>query len=91
MPKVFYCSECTNEHPRPVGKKCQHDRASESFSSADEVAAPPMPSKEITASDQILCQLRVLGEKWMGVAYRGCTGTGQLTCKSGSHKFSQKS
>ena len=63
MPKVFCCSKCTDEYPRPVGKKCQRDTAGESFSSADEVAAPPSPSKEITASDQILCQLRVLGEK----------------------------
>ena len=63
MAKVLYCSKCTDEHPRPVGKKCQHDAAGESFSSADEGAAPPSPSKEITAFDQILHQLWVLGEK----------------------------
>ena len=63
MPKVFYCSKCKEEHPRPVRKKCQRDTAGESFSSADEVVAPPSPSLEITASDQILRQLRVLGDK----------------------------
>ena len=63
MPKVFYCSKCTGEHSRPVGKKCQRDIAGESFSSADEVAVPPSPSSEITVSDQILRQLRVLGDK----------------------------
>ena len=63
MPKVFYCSKCTGEHARPVGKKCQRDIAGESFSSADEVAVPPSPSSEITVSDQILRQLRVLGDK----------------------------
>ena len=45
MPKVFYCSKYADEHPRPVGKKCQRDTAGESFSSVDEVAAPPSPSK----------------------------------------------
>ena len=59
---VFYCSKCTDENPGPVGKKCQCDTAGESFSTSDEVVAPPLPSK-ITASDPILCQLRVLGEK----------------------------
>ena len=63
MAKVFYCSKCTDEHSQPVGKKCQHDTAGESFSSADEIAAPPSPSKEITAIDKILHQLWVLGEK----------------------------
>ena len=38
------------------------DTAGESCSSADEVAAPPSPSKQITTSNQILRQLRVLGE-----------------------------
>ena len=64
MPKVFYCSKCTDEHPRPVGKKCQRDTAGESCSIADKVAAPSSPSKEITTSNQILRQLRVLGEGW---------------------------
>ena len=62
MPKLFYCSECTDEHPWPVGMKCQRDTAGESFSSVNEVAAPPLP-KEIMASDQILRQLWVLWGK----------------------------
>ena len=46
-----------------MGKKCQRDIAGESFSSAAEVAVPPSPLNEITVSDQILRQLRVLGDK----------------------------
>ena len=62
MPKVFHCSKCQEEHVRPVGKKCMKT-AGESFSSADPMPAPPSPGNEITASDQILLQLRKIGEK----------------------------
>ena len=37
MPKVFYCSKCTLQHPRPVGKKCQYE--GESLASDVEDAA----------------------------------------------------
>ena len=62
MPKVFHCSKCQEEHSRPVGKKCTKS-AGESFSSATQVPAPPSSTNEITASDQILSQLRQIGEK----------------------------
>ena len=62
MPKVFHCSKCQEEHVRPVGKKCMKT-AGESFSSADPLPAPPSPGDDITASDQILLQLRKIGEK----------------------------
>ena len=62
MPKVFHCSKCQEEHARPVGKKCMKT-AGESFSSADPLPAPPSPGDDITASDQILLQLRKIGEK----------------------------
>ena len=62
MPKVFHCSKCQEEHARPVGKKSMKT-AGESFSSADPLPAPPSPGDDITASDQILLQLRKIGEK----------------------------
>ena len=41
MPKAFYCSRCTSQHPRPVGKRCQV--AGESLVSDVEAVAPPPP------------------------------------------------
>ena len=63
MPKVFYCSKCALQHPRPVGKKCQYE--GESFSSDVEVAAPPSTETvgTDTVSQQILLQLQQLGDK----------------------------
>ena len=63
MPKVFYCSKCALQHPRPVGKKCQYE--GESFSSDVEVAAPPSTEAvgTDTVSQQILLQLQQLGSK----------------------------
>ena len=61
MPKVFSCSSCLTQHARPVGKKCQL-KAGESFSSESEVVVPSS-TNEITVSDEILNQLRQLGEK----------------------------
>ena len=63
MPKVFYCSKCTLQHPRPVGKKCQYE--GESLASDVEDAAPPStdPAGVATVSDKILLQLQRLGEK----------------------------
>ena len=63
MPKVFYCSKCALQHPRPVGKKCQYK--GESSSSDVEVAAPPSTEMvgNATVSQQILLQLQQLGDK----------------------------
>ena len=61
MPKVFQCSSCLTQHARPVGKKCQL-KAGESFSGDSEVVGPSSQS-DITVSDEILRQLRQLGEK----------------------------
>ena len=61
MPKVFHCSNCSLQHERPVGKKCQYADQGESLPSDVEVAAPP--SSDIRASEQILLQLQLLGEK----------------------------
>ena len=61
MPKVFQCSNCLTQHARPVGKKCQL-KAGESFSGDSEVVGPSFQS-DITVSDEILRQLRQLGEK----------------------------
>ena len=63
MPKVFYCSKCTSQHPRPVGKRCQ--LAGESLFGDVEVVAPPSPSTsgQSTVSDQILIRLQQLGDK----------------------------
>ena len=63
MPKVFYCSKCTLQHPRPLGKKCQYE--GESLASDVEDAAPPStdPAGGATVSDRILLQLQWLGEK----------------------------
>ena len=63
MPKVFYCSKCTSQHPRPVGKRCQV--AGESLVSDVEVIAPPSPSVSSisSVSGQILLQLQHLGDK----------------------------
>ena len=61
MPKVFHCSNCSLQHERPVGKKCQYIDQGESLPSDVEVAAPP--SSDIRASEQILLQLQLLGEK----------------------------
>ena len=63
MPKVFYCSKCTLQHPRPVGKKCQQEGGS--LASDVEDAAPPSTDSVgvATVSDQILLQLQKLGEK----------------------------
>ena len=63
MPKVFYCSKCALQHPRPVGKKCQYE--GESLSDDVEVAAPPStePDSSDTVSQLILSQLQQLGEK----------------------------
>ena len=63
MPKVFYCSKCTSQHTRPVGKRCQE--AGESLVSDVEVAAPPSPSASgvSSMSGQILLQLQQLGDK----------------------------
>ena len=63
MPKVFHCSKCALQHPRPVGKKCQYE--GESFSSDVEVAAPPSTETVGSAavSQQILLQLQQLGDK----------------------------
>ena len=63
MPKVFYCSKCTLQHPRPVGKKCQYEV--ESLASDVEDAAPPStdPAGVATVSDKILLQLQRLGEQ----------------------------
>ena len=62
-PKVFYCSKCTSQHPRPVGKRCQV--AGESLVSDVEIIAPPSPSVFglSLVSDQILLQLQQLGNK----------------------------
>ena len=63
MPKVFHCSKCTLQHPRPVGKKYQYE--GESLSSDVEVAAPPSTESgsNATVSQQILLQLQQLGGK----------------------------
>ena len=63
MPKVFYCSKCTSQHPRPVGKRCQV--AGESLVSDVKVVAPPSPSVSgiSSVSGQILLQLQQLGDK----------------------------
>ena len=41
MPKVFFCSNCSLQHARPVGKRCQQ-MLSESFSSDADAPAPPL-------------------------------------------------
>ena len=61
MPKVFHCTSCQTQHARPVGKKCQL-KAGESFFSDSEVVAAPSPN-EISGANEILKQLRQLGEK----------------------------
>ena len=63
MPKVFHCSKCGLQHPRPVGKKCQYK--GESLSSDVEVVAPPSTETvgSATVSQQILLQLQQLGDK----------------------------
>ena len=63
MPKVFYCSKSTLQHPRLVGKRCQV--AGESLVSDVEVVAPPSPSVSgvSSVSSQILLQLQQLGDK----------------------------
>ena len=61
MPKVYHCSNCSLQHERPVGKKCQFKDQGESLPTDVEVAAPP--SSDIRVSDQILLQLQQLGEK----------------------------
>ena len=48
MPKVFHCSKCASQHPRPVGKKCQYE--GESLSGDLEVTAPP-PQNQPVALD----------------------------------------
>ena len=60
MPKIFQCSSCHTQHARPVGKKCQL-QTGEPFSGDSEVVAPS--SHDVTISDEILRQLRQLGEK----------------------------
>ena len=63
MPKVFFCSNCSLQHARPVGKKCQQ-MLSESFSSDADAPAPPSSSAlPPSVSDQILSQLQQLGDK----------------------------
>ena len=61
MPKVYHCSNCSLQHERQVGKKCQFKDQGESLPTDVEVAAPP--SSDIRVSDQILLQLQQLGEK----------------------------
>ena len=61
MSKVYYCTNCSLQHERPVGKKCQIKDQGESLSTDVEVAAPP--SSDIRLSEQILLQLQQLGEK----------------------------
>ena len=60
---MFYCSKCTLQHPRPVGKKCEYE--CESLASDVEDAAPPStnPAGVASVSDKILLQLQQLGEK----------------------------
>ena len=63
MPKVYFCSKCDLQHPRPVGKKCKLE--GESLAGDVEVPAPPSPSPAgiSTVSDQILSRLQELGDK----------------------------
>ena len=61
MPKVYHCSNCSSQHERPVGKKCQFRDQGESLPDDVDVAAPP--SSDIRVSEQILLQLQQLGEK----------------------------
>ena len=63
LSSLLYCSKCTFQHLRPVGKKCQYE--GESFASDVEDAAPPSmyPASVATVSDKILLQLQRLGEK----------------------------
>ena len=63
MPKVFHCSKCALQHPRPVGKKCKYE--GEFLSDDVEVAAPPSmePDSNGRVSQLILSQLQQLGEK----------------------------
>ena len=61
MLKVYHCSNCSLQHERPVGKKCQFTDQGESLPTDVEVAAPPSSDSRI--SDQILLQLQQLGEK----------------------------
>ena len=61
MPKVYHCSNCSSQHERPVGKKCQFKDQGESLPTDVEVAAPP--SSGTLLSEQILLQLLQLGDK----------------------------
>ena len=81
MPEVYHCSNCSLQHERPVGKKCQFKDQGESLPTDVEVAASP--SSDIRVSDQILLQLQQLGGKdgydgQEGAADGSSTGTGQL-------------
>ena len=63
MPKVFFCSNCSLQHARPVGKRCQQ-MPGESFSGDVDVPAPSSPSSlPPSVSAQILTQLQQLGDK----------------------------
>ena len=64
MPKVFYCSKCTSQHPSPVGKRCR--LAGESLVGDVEVVVSPSPSTsdQSTAFDQLLIRLQQIGTKW---------------------------
>ena len=54
MPKVFFCSNCSLQHARPVEKKCQQ-MPGESFSSEVDAPAPPSSSSlPPSVTDQIL-------------------------------------
>ena len=84
MPKVFYCSKCALQYPRPVGRKCQYE--GESLAGDVEVVAPSStdPASVATVSDQIFLQLQRLGEKMDSMeatADRGRTRTMNTTGK----------
>ena len=82
MPKVFYCSNCSLQHERPVGKKCQYADQGESLPSDVEVAAPP--SSDIRADPAAVAAARgkngFNGQE--GAADGSSTGPGQLTGRS---------
>ena len=87
MPKVFSCSKCALQHPRPVGKKCQYE--GESLASDVEDSAPPSTDPAGVATDKILLQLQRLGEKmdsmdWIVQSTKAALGQGSQQASSSS-------
>ena len=82
MPKVHHCSNCSSQHERPVGKRCQLRDQGESVPSDVEVAAPP--SSDIRTNSASVAA--VGGENGFngqeGGADGSSTGAGQLTDRS---------